>query len=327
LLLVLCALSFTVAVRAVVNDSPSGLPAESSDAPYTAIWLRNVFDLKPPAAPLSDAVKSNAPPPNIHLTGITTILGNKRALFLVEKSAQPGKPANKPESFILTEGQRQDILEVIKINPELATVNIKVAGVLSTIGFDTNHAAGSPILAGGRPSHLPFQPASFAPQPQPGFGNNFSMPLPNRSAAGYQPNNYSGQNAVAGGLALNTGSRAQTGLFPGQSVPAPSTDTGSAANTPAQNSQQFSAPPDVTAAILAARAAAGAAGSSGSSGSSSSSSSGSSSSGGTGSTTTVPTAPTQTATNPTLPNLPAVPELPNFPAVPPLPSSPPSTGP
>ncbi len=111
-------IALTPKVRAVVNDSPSSEPANNDDAktgeegPYSAIWLRNVFDLKPPPppTPVNTAV-TNAPPPNVELTGITTLLGTKRALFMVQYAPAPGKPAGKDESYILTEGQRQGVLE------------------------------------------------------------------------------------------------------------------------------------------------------------------------------------------------------------------------
>src|SRR4051812_47174959 len=85
-------------VQAIVNE-----PVDSN--PYHAIVERNVFDLKPPPPPTPPVTVTNTPPPNVKLTGITTILGNKRALFMVQEASVPGKPANKEESYILTEGQ------------------------------------------------------------------------------------------------------------------------------------------------------------------------------------------------------------------------------
>src|SRR5215467_15374276 len=68
--------------------------------PFQGIVDRNVFGLKPPPPPgKSEEKKVDLPP--IILTGITTILGNKRALMNLQP---PGKPV---QSFILAEGQRE----------------------------------------------------------------------------------------------------------------------------------------------------------------------------------------------------------------------------
>src|SRR5882672_6816749 len=84
----------------------SATGADSAN-PYQGIVDRNVFGLKPPPAP--PRPEDNKPPlPPIILTGITTILGNKRALMNMQ---MPGKP---PQSFILTEGQRDGDIEVLE---------------------------------------------------------------------------------------------------------------------------------------------------------------------------------------------------------------------
>src|SRR5690348_6027189 len=100
--------ALTTSVRAIVAESTDGNH-------YHAIVERNVFDLKAPPPPVTAAPVTNTPPPNVKLTGITTILGNKRALFMVQEAPVGGKP-QKEESYILTEGQRQGALEVLEIN-------------------------------------------------------------------------------------------------------------------------------------------------------------------------------------------------------------------
>src|SRR5205809_329503 len=67
----------------------NALTAEPQDNPYQSIVDRNVFALKPPPPP-PDPEATKAPPVKITLTGITTILGNKRALM--KSPAPPGKP-------------------------------------------------------------------------------------------------------------------------------------------------------------------------------------------------------------------------------------------
>src|SRR5213592_1007509 len=69
---------------------------------YENIAERNAFGLKPP--PPMTVAQSAAPQlPKLILTGITTILGNKRALMKTQPTAaKPGEQA-KENSFILTE--------------------------------------------------------------------------------------------------------------------------------------------------------------------------------------------------------------------------------
>jgi hypothetical protein len=188
---VICLLgSFALAtgVQAVVNEEAADNTADNASGnPYKVIVERNVFDLRPPPPPVSQQA-TNTPPPNIKLTGITTILGKKQALFMVQEPAPPGKPANKEESYILTEGQRQGVIEVIEINEKDFKVRIKNDGNISLLTFETvklpNAAAGAP------PS-----PAGGIPHP------NFITP---QAANAYQPATYN-PNATAGAAAANPG--------------------------------------------------------------------------------------------------------------------------
>jgi hypothetical protein len=155
--------------------------------PYRAIIERNVFDLKPPPPPVAPPTVTNTPPPNVKLTGITSILGTKRALFMVGAAAQPGKPPGKEESYILEEGQRQGVIEVLEINQKAATVKIKNDGNESVIALDTSAKlpsgpGGPPALPGlpGAP-HMPTlaapSNAAYNRQPTGGAG----VPVPNFS--------------------------------------------------------------------------------------------------------------------------------------------------
>ena len=84
------------------------------------------------------------------LTGITTILGNKRALLKVQFPPKPPQPA-KEQSYILTEGQRDGSIEVLEINEKTASVKVDNSGTVMEITFE-------------KPSPTP--PAS-TPRPQP----------------------------------------------------------------------------------------------------------------------------------------------------------------
>lgn len=287
LISLLCALAVAPGVRAVLNEtnrvenSTTSTPADVSDStnapgtnegPYSAIWLRNVFDLKPVPPPATEDPKTNAPPPNVELTGITTILGNKRALFLVTEQV-PGKPPGKPESYILTEGERQGILEVLEINVKAGTVKIKNEGNISTITFTTNKTVlnappGAPQNGEGERERGPGRPPGYGPR----GGNSGGVPMPARTmrTPDYgQPgaqNNFNGNNnfspqggygqaPVAGGLSFGGSQAATTTTTPGLSLPNAFTQSSS---VPQNSALEDTAPPEVTAAILAAQQAAAA---------------------------------------------------------------------
>src|SRR5689334_17760425 len=94
--LALCIGLLSAPVHAIVRDTEYHA--------YASIPARNIFGLKP----IEQVQVTNPPPllPKLVLTGITTILGNKRVLMKeVPPAGSPGA-TNKEESLILTEGQR-----------------------------------------------------------------------------------------------------------------------------------------------------------------------------------------------------------------------------
>src|SRR5258706_2375997 len=152
-------LALAMGAKAAVNDNT----ADASN-PFSAIVERNVFALKDPPPPPPLEVKTNTPPPNIRLTGITTIFGtsNKRALFMVQEIAIPGKPAGKEESYILTEGQRQGAIAVLEIDEEKNSVKIKNDGNEAVLTLDDKvklpSAPAIPGLGAPLPGGLPRLP-------------------------------------------------------------------------------------------------------------------------------------------------------------------------
>jgi len=93
--------------------------------PYAPIVVRNVFGLNPPLG-----VETNAPPadlPKITPNGIMSILGRLQVLYKVSEPARAGQPA-KDESYILSEGQRQDDIEVIEIDEKNSLVTFNNHG-------------------------------------------------------------------------------------------------------------------------------------------------------------------------------------------------------
>ena len=109
--------------------------ANPPDNPYQEIVERNVFGLKaPPPPPSIEAVK---PPPKLFLTGITTILGNKRALMKAQAPAKPGQPPAY-QDYILSEGQQEGDIKVLAIDEKAGTVKVDSAGTIATLSFADN---------------------------------------------------------------------------------------------------------------------------------------------------------------------------------------------
>lgn len=128
-----------------------------SENPYQGIVDRNVFGLKPPAPPGKPEEKKVDLPP-ITLTGITTILNNKRALMNIQP---PGKPL---QSFILAEGQRDGDLEVLEIDEKSGTVKVNQSGTVLSVNFEKN---GSKLPAAVAAPVAPVNP--LMPNPNPGL--------------------------------------------------------------------------------------------------------------------------------------------------------------
>lgn len=147
------------------------------DNPYGVIVERNVFNLKePPPPPPPDP--TNAPPPNVELTGIMSILGEKQALFMVQDAPLPGKQPKPPESYILTVGQREGPIEVLAIDAKDKKVKIKNDGIVSTITFETKAKTSGPMR--GQAANA----ASFGKPPNPFAGRR---PWPGQNPNALQP--------------------------------------------------------------------------------------------------------------------------------------------
>ena len=149
------------------DTAPDAGPANDSSQPYGTIVARNIFGLVPipPPAPDTPATPVD-PPPKITANGITSILGQLQALFKVTPPAKPGQQA-KEISYMLSEGQRQDDIEVVKIDEKSATISFINHGVPQDIPLtDAGASTGPAPAAGGGPGQ-PQNP--FAPK-TPRFG-------------------------------------------------------------------------------------------------------------------------------------------------------------
>ena len=173
--------------------------------PYGSIVKRNVFGLNPVPVVDPNATPPGPPPPKITLTGITTIFGPAEALFKVAGVKREGKPP-QDESYIFTEGESQDDVEVTAIDTVKKVVTFNNNGVVQEIPLTAGVASGG----GSAPS----QPSFTSPRPfgrqfgRPGFGGpgggpgnlpgGFQRPQGNSAPGqfnnGYSPNNNSSYN-------------------------------------------------------------------------------------------------------------------------------------
>ncbi len=101
-----------------------------SNNPYAPIVVRNIFGLNPPLP--TDADQPAEPPPKITPNGIMSIFGQLQVLFKVAGTAKPGQPA-KDDSYILSEGQRQEEIEVIHIDEKAGLVTFNNHGTVQEI--------------------------------------------------------------------------------------------------------------------------------------------------------------------------------------------------
>lgn len=198
-----------LALVARAAKTPGDDHAVGSDNPYGAIVERNIFDLHDPPPPAVDDKKDKGPPPNIKLTGITTIFGAKQALFILNKPGAAGKPPST-QSLILSEGQRSGDLEVLEINPKGRLARIKLDDVESTLNIETNKGAITQQAGGGAPGGPGVHPP-IAPRNPYGEKN---IP-PRQTRTDVQPNTPQPYNT-----AQNDGGGAGAPAQPGNGTPA-----------------------------------------------------------------------------------------------------------
>ena len=195
--------------RAIVPDS--------GDNPYAAIVERNVFGLKPPTAAV-DPASVKPPPPNITLTGLTTILGKKRALMKVLlPSAKPGQPPAET-SLMLAEGQRDGEIEVLGVDIKGGMASVDDYGTITNLTFDKNGVKGGPAPPSNQPGVVGAVPA---PQPAPGpFGGRAIPTRALRVPTPAAPSSANAGNPSASPTAA-TASAAPAGGFSQASAPPP----------------------------------------------------------------------------------------------------------
>jgi hypothetical protein len=127
-----------------------------ADNLYGSIAERNVFNLNPPQP--ADATQQNTePPPKITANGIMSIFGHLQVLFKVAMPGRQGQPA-RDVSYILSEGQRQDDIEVVQISEKTGTVKFNNHGTIQELALTSTPAAGGAASAAIIPNPMPSSP-------------------------------------------------------------------------------------------------------------------------------------------------------------------------
>ena len=133
-----------------------------ADNPYEKVVERNIFGLKPIPPPPPPPPPPTPPVPKITLQGITSILGYRQVLFKALTLPGPGTPI-KEQSYILSEGQREDDIEVLAIDEQAGTVKFNNHGTEQLLDMKTDSAKATPGAA---------LPPAKAPLPVPVFSQN-----------------------------------------------------------------------------------------------------------------------------------------------------------
>ena len=179
----------------VLNAGARAGDAVSTDNPYASVVVRNVFGLNPPQAVDPNATQVD-PPPKITPNGIMSIFGQLQVLFKV--APKPGQPNAKEESYVLSEGQRQDDIEVTHIDEKASLVTFNNHGTVQEIPLANTPASTTPGPAGGGNGGGGIPPPRFGGNRPGGGGPGGHFGGPNR-AVGNSNNNP----GTGGGPALN----------------------------------------------------------------------------------------------------------------------------
>jgi hypothetical protein len=202
----------------------SGLPlfaaaasAEPADPPYATIVERNVFGLVP--IPTTAPVDPNPapPPPKITPNGIMTVFGKLQVLFKVAEPAKGTTPA-KDESYVMSEGDRENDIEVQKIDEAKAVITFDNHGVIQQLPLVASTAAsGGPPPGPATTSFAPpgMSPGAFSGGPMGAlgmagrFGRNRPLTaapaVPPSDASASQPFSTEGMTPTIGGYVNSRG--------------------------------------------------------------------------------------------------------------------------
>jgi hypothetical protein len=150
------------ALAATLDQSPNR---------FKDIEQRNAFGLT--AQPLPPALE---PPlisrPKLILTGITTVLGDKRVLL---KEQTPSGKGEAETSLILTEGEKSGPIQVLMVDVAAGRVQVNNSGTVMMLTFEKNGPKAPSATA--TPTPLPGEPGN----PSVVYGTNAGFAFQNRN--------------------------------------------------------------------------------------------------------------------------------------------------
>jgi len=139
--------------------------------PYQPIVVRNVFGLNP--IPISTNPPVDTTLPKITPNGIMSIFGQLQVLFKV--APKPGEKDAKEQSYVLSEGQQQDDIEVVHIDEKESLVTFNNHGTVQELPLANapalNTPAPGPGGGGGGGGVLPTRLGGNRPGPGMGGGS------------------------------------------------------------------------------------------------------------------------------------------------------------
>jgi hypothetical protein len=123
----------------------------SAANPYEPIVARNIFSLLPVTTPIITPTSESENLPKITPNGIMSILGQLQVLYKV--SPKPGQKDAKEQCYVLSEGQAQDDIEVVRIDEKRTLVTFNNHGTVQEIPLaNTPKITAQPFPGGGNSS-------------------------------------------------------------------------------------------------------------------------------------------------------------------------------
>jgi len=143
-------------------ETPEATPGkELARDRYRVILVRNPFGLNPPPPPVVETAPEPEPEPDltIYLTGITTLLGTKKAFLKTDDPKETDK-LKKFRYYTLKEGEARDGLEVVSIDVETGSVKINHKSASRTLNLEDDgiEAVAAPVSAPGKPGGAKLPP-------------------------------------------------------------------------------------------------------------------------------------------------------------------------
>jgi hypothetical protein len=133
------------------------------------------------------------PPPKITPNGIMSIFGQWQVLFKTAGVAMPGKPA-VDHSYMLAVGERQDDIEVVKIDDKTSVITFNNRGDIQEIPLANASGSGGSTNSTPPPSTFPGPANTFAPNAN-NAANQFNLSgNPGRNNPGANGGADNGQN-------------------------------------------------------------------------------------------------------------------------------------